>query len=120
LVVPVGESTQTGQCTLRSDVTLYAVLPHMHQTGAHMRATAMTAGGEVELHDGPYDFMDQLVYDIDPLELEAGDVVRIECTYQNDTGEPIMWGDSSLDEMCFMGLNVYPATGISGGLPCTM
>jgi hypothetical protein len=118
LSIPVGESTQTGQCTLAADVTLYAVGPHMHQIGTHMRATVTTAAGEVEIHDGPYDFTHQVLYAIDPLELKTGDVVHIECTYQNDTASPVSWGDSSLDEMCFIGLNVYPASGLSGGLPC--
>jgi hypothetical protein len=119
LLVPVGESTQIGTCTLTADVTLFALGPHMHQTGSHMRVTAMTATGEVELHDAPYDFTHQVNYDIDPVTLAAGDVVTIECTYQNPTDSPIEWGDSSLDEMCFIGLNVYPATGASGGLPCS-
>jgi hypothetical protein len=119
LNIPVGESTQLGQCTLSADVTLYSVQPHMHQIGTHLRATAMTAAGEVPIHDGPYDFTHQVVHDIDPIELKSGDVVKIECTYQNDTSSPVMWGDSSLDEMCFIGLSVYPATGSSGGFPCS-
>lgn len=118
LDIPVGESTQRGQCTINADATLYAIGPHMHQIGAHMRITASTAAGQVEIHDAPYDFTHQVVYDIEPLELKAGDVVRLECTYLNDTDSPVSWGDSSLDEMCFIGLSVYPAMGLSGGLPC--
>ena len=59
----------------------------------------------------------QLVYSIDEVELSAGDRVNIECTYENDTDAPISWGDSTLDEMCFIGLGLYPAGGF-GGAPC--
>jgi hypothetical protein len=118
LTIPVGESTQTGQCTLAADATLYSIGPHMHQLGKHMRVTVTTAGGEVELHDGPYDFTHQVLYAIEPIELKAGDVVHLECTYLNDTDGPVGWGDSSLAEMCFVSLSVYPASGLSSGPPC--
>jgi hypothetical protein len=118
LFVPTGRSTQTGRCTMPHDVTIFSVVPHMHQKGVHMRATATTGGGELELYDGDYDFTHQLVYPIDEVQLEAGDRVNIECTYENDDDRPIMWGDSTLDEMCFIGLGLYPAGGFGGG-PCS-
>jgi hypothetical protein len=118
LDIPVGRSTQPGSCTLRANATLYAVAPHMHQKGVHLRATAMTAGGERMIYDGDYDFSHQLLHDIDDVELKAGDVVKLQCTYENDTDRPLRWGDSSVQEMCFIGLNLYPAIGY-GGLPCS-
>jgi hypothetical protein len=36
----------------------------------------------------------------------------------NDTELPLRWGDSSLQEMCFISLNLYPAIGY-GSLPCS-
>lgn len=117
LEIPVGRSTQTGGCTLRSDATLYAAAPHMHQTGVHLRATVTTAGGEVEVFDGDYDFNHQLYHDIDDVALHAGDHVTVECTYENDRDRALHWGDSSLDEMCFLSLSLYPAIGY-GQLPC--
>jgi hypothetical protein len=117
LFVPVGRSTQTGTCTMVHDVTIFSVGPHMHQTGVHMRATATSRGDTIELHDRDYDFMEQTVYPIEAVELEQGDVVSLECTYENGTDAPIMWGDSSLAEMCFISLGLYPAGGFPG-LPC--
>jgi hypothetical protein len=117
LFVPVGRSTQTGTCTMAHDVTIFAVGPHMHQTGVHMRATATSGSKTFELHDGDYDFTHQLVYPIEEVELKQGDVVSIECTYENGTDAPIAWGDSTLDEMCFIGLSLYPGGGF-GSLPC--
>jgi hypothetical protein len=117
LDIPVGRSTQTGGCTLRSDATLYAAAPHMHQTGVHLRATVTTVAGEVEVFDGDYDFNHQLYHDIDDVQLRAGDYLEVECTYENDRDRALHWGDSSLDEMCFLSLSLYPAIGY-GQLPC--
>ena len=99
------------------DVTIFAVHPHMHQKGVHMRATATVRGEKVELFDGPYDFTHQLVYPIEEVRVKQGTAVEIECTYENDTDQPIAWGDSTLAEMCFMGLSLYPAGGF-GSFPC--
>ena len=82
LFVPVGRSTQRGRCTLRADATLYSLGPHMHQKGVHMRVTASMNNTEVELYDGDYDFNHKLVHEIEAIELEAGDVVHVECTYR--------------------------------------
>ena len=117
LTIPVGRSTQSGSCTLRADATIYSVGPHMHQKGVHLRATAQTSTGQVAIYDGDYDFSHQLVHSVDSIQLKRGDRVNVECTYVNDSQRTINWGDSSLDEMCFIGLSLYPAIGY-GGLPC--
>jgi len=117
LDIPIGRSTQTGGCTLRSDATVYAVGPHMHQTGVYLRATAATSSGEVLVYEGDYDFEHQVSHDIDDVQLQAGDRITVECTYQNDRDRALRWGDSSLDEMCFISLGLYPAIGY-GALPC--
>ncbi|HEX6239915.1 MAG TPA: hypothetical protein VFZ61_03435 [Polyangiales bacterium] len=117
LSIPSGRSIQRGSCTMRADATIYGVSPHMHQLGVHLKATAQGAGGETMIYDGAYDFSHQLFHDIPDVQLKKGDVVRVECTYQNDTTRTVSWGDSSLDEMCFVGLGLYPAIGY-GGSPC--
>jgi hypothetical protein len=118
LDIPVGRSTQTGDCTLRADATVFALAPHMHQKGVHLRATAVTATEEVTLYDGDYDFFHQLLYDIDDIALRAGDRIKVECTYENDGDQALHWGDSSRDEMCFVGMQLYPAIGY-GSFPCS-
>jgi Copper type II ascorbate-dependent monooxygenase, C-terminal domain len=117
LNIPSGRSTQRGGCTIRADATIYGVAPHMHQNGVHLRASVKRAEGELVVYDGNYDFNHQLFHDIPDMQLKMGDVVNVECTYQNESGKTINWGDSSLDEMCFLGLGLYPAIGY-GGLPC--
>lgn len=112
LDIPVGgPHVQSGECTISHDVTLFAVGPHMHQIGTHLKAVAHSSVvGEVLLHDGPYDFENQEVHYLDEqVPLKKGDKVRVECTYDNTTGQPVKFGNSSLSEMCFAGLYRYPA-----------
>jgi hypothetical protein len=117
LDIPVGRVTQEGQCTFREGGTIIAVAPHMHQLGVHMKVVAHSSNdGEVVLFDGPYSFEEQLQHPVDFVSMTAGDTVSVECTYENDTGETVHWGDSSLDEMCFAGLLRYPAQG--NGFAC--
>lgn len=108
--VPVGRSTVKGKCTMTHDVKLFAVQPHMHQTGVHMKGVAHSSMmGDVTVHDGPFNFENQLVYSIDEVPMKKGDVVDIECTFDNQTDKPISFGESSTQEMCFLVLHRYPA-----------
>jgi hypothetical protein len=117
LSIPKGLSTSKGTCTLASDATLFAVSPHMHQLGTHLKAVAKPARGEpVVLYDGAYDFNEQRQYPADMLALKAGDKVDVECTYENTTDQTVMFGESSLDEMCFIGLYRFPL--VQDGLVC--
>ena len=111
-IPPQQTTTTTGWCTMSSDVTLFAVAPHMHQLGIYEKVTAeSSAVGEVPLFDGPYNFDDQSYHLIEPLNLAKGDRVRVECTHRNTTNQPVTFGESSLAEMCFAGMYRYPADG---------
>lgn len=116
LSIPVGRSTTMGKCTVKSDTSVFAVAPHMHQLGVHLKAVANRAGmPPVTLYDAPYDFNEQRQTAAN-LTLKAGDTIQVECTYQNDTQRTVSFGESSLDEMCFVGLYRYPVAG--EGLIC--
>jgi Copper type II ascorbate-dependent monooxygenase, C-terminal domain len=117
LSIPQGRSTTKGQCTVKSDTTVFAISPHMHQLGSHLKAVANRAdGGPVLLYDGPYDFYEQRQYSMGLVALKAGDKVSVECTYENPSDRSVGFGESSLDEMCFIGLYRYPVAG--EGLIC--
>jgi hypothetical protein len=117
LSIPTGMSTSKGKCTLANAATVFAVSPHMHQLGTHLKATAKrAAGAPVTLYDGPYDFNEQRQYPAEMLKLAAGDTVEVECTYANTTDRTVAFGESSLDEMCFIGLYKFPLT--DDGLVC--
>lgn len=60
----------------------------------------------------PYEFEHQDFQRVAPsVELWPDDVLTTECTYDNQTGETVHFGDSSDDEMCFTNLFYYPAQG---------
>ncbi len=111
--IPPGQTTTTiGHCTMSSDVTLFAVAPHMHQLGIHEKVVAERASAdEVVLLDAPYDFNVQSYQLITPLNLAKGDRVRVECTHHNTTDKTVTFGQSTLSEMCFAGIYRYPADG---------
>ena len=96
LLVDMGESTQTGHCTLDTDGTLGAAFPHMHNLGVHMRARIEgSSPNDALIIDEPYSFDNQQWYDTAGLGVTKGDVVRVECSYVNNTTDVVHYGDSS-------------------------
>ncbi len=108
---PYMRGEASGSCRFAEDATVVALWPHMHQLGRHMTISHLRSDGEVTLLDRDYDFNEQVNYVIDPVEIKAGEGLKVECTYQNYTGRTVIFGDSSNDEMCFAGIYRYPATG---------
>jgi hypothetical protein len=108
LSIPPGEHTQTGRCTVNGSYKLFALFPHMHQLGSHMKTT-VTAGGTAHvLNDAPYDFEHQAVLSFEPLQVNAGDTIDTACTWTNTTNQTVTWGESSTTEMCFSILYRFP------------
>jgi len=111
VIEPNGTTTEEVTCTVANDLTLFAMLPHMHQMGRHLRFTHTPAGGdEVVLFDGDYDFDAQHIETYMPnVELVAGDTISVACTWDNATSDTVGFGESTEDEMCFAGVWIYPA-----------
>jgi len=114
LSVPTGVSTQSGNCSMNaitsSSVQLFALSQHMHKLGTHMKSVVTRSGSpDIVLQDIDYNFEHQ-VFNLTPstVELKAGDTVTTNCTYDNTTGSPVAFGQSSDDEMCFTDLFYYP------------
>jgi hypothetical protein len=110
LDIPPGkETTIESSYTATAEMTLFAILPHMHKLGTHSKVTVESSiEGERVIHDAPYDFDLQLYYPVEPIRLAKGDKVRFDCTWMNTTSRTIHFGDSSDDEMCAIGLYRYP------------
>jgi hypothetical protein len=105
LVVPVGTSTQTGTCTTTAGSTLFALAPHMHLLGTHMKVTY----GSTVLLDQDYQFDAQRYNMITPMmPTTTGGKYTVDCTYTNETGAPVSFGESTTNEMCFALTFVYP------------
>jgi hypothetical protein len=110
--------TKTTTCNVSSPYRLFAVWPHMHQLATHQKVELLRGGTPTVLHDLAYDFEEQKYYLKAPeVQVQQGDQIRISCTWVNNTGADVGFGDSSNQEMCFAGLYRYPATN-SGVFSC--
>ena len=114
--LPVGRSQVTNTCLNLSTKAPAHVLwtsPHMHKLGRHLKTTITRADGGIEvLTDQPYDYNDQRDYPSDKL-IHTGDALTTTCTFENDTGGIVKYGERTQDEMCFNFLMVYPPESIS-------
>jgi len=108
----VGRSDNVSSCTVNltgtDHVTMLSVSPHMHKLGVHAKLELTRAGQTTALHDAPFDFEDQRIYELDQLEIRDGDVLTTTCSYENDTGRTVTFGENSDDEMCFNFVTYYP------------
>lgn len=109
LMVAPGSVTKHIRCAWPSAATLFAVAPHMHEFGSYMSVTARGSGTPTVLLDGLYSFDWQHVYATDPLALNAGDELLIECTYVNPTHMNVTFGEAANQEMCFAAVSTFPA-----------
>jgi hypothetical protein len=84
---------------------ILGVGPHMHELGKAARIVLNPeAPDETILIDIPnWDFHWQGQYSfVEPVEIQPGDVVRVECWWDNSEGiRYVVWGEGTQDEMCF-------------------
>jgi len=107
--VDPGEQSVVGTCTMSGATTLFMTQPHMHKLGTYAHVVAKRDAGDVVLHDGAYSFLEQRVYPISPtVPMVQGDQLEVTCTYDNQTGVTVPFGDSTDEEMCFATTYRYP------------
>jgi hypothetical protein len=112
LKIPPGDPNYEShaQITLKQDVKLVSLMPHMHYRGKDFLYKAVLPSGEAQilLSVPHYDFNWQLGYVLqDQLSLPKG--TRIECTahhdnsannkYNPDPTKEVRWGDQTWEEM---------------------
>jgi hypothetical protein len=91
---------------LFTSATLWGVTPHMHELGRRIRVERIRTTQNVTtrqcLIDIPnWDFNWQQPYEYaTPLTIQAGDTLRIECTWDNPTSATVNYGEGTADEMC--------------------
>jgi hypothetical protein len=114
LDIPAGAKSHEvqSQITLPIDVTLTALLPHMHLLGKEMKVTAKLPDGQVLplvwIRDWNFNWQDQYIYR-KPVELPKGTVLQLAGVYDNSSDNPfnprtppsrVMFGEGTNDEMC--------------------
>jgi hypothetical protein len=114
--IPPGESASYGsECTVRGEepVHVLSVLPHMHLNGRRMTIERLGADGAVEmLHDERFDFHEQRIYPAD-WSIAPGDALRTTCHYENASSETVVFGQRTIDEMCYAFVVAYPPGGLT-------
>ena len=123
--------TAQGGCTVNQDYHVFALWPHMHQTGVHQSFTVTHAGTPTTLLDTPYMFSEQRNYPMAETVIHANDQILTTCTFSFaatcSNSQPLQpcsigscgsdglchvtFGESSTTEMCFTGVYKYPAGG---------
>ena len=99
-----------GGCNAPADWHLFGLWPHMHQHATHQKVR-LTTGTPMTLLDDAYSFSEQRNYPMTELAVAAGTHIEVTCTFVNNTGTPLKFGDSSNEEMCFTGMYKWPAGG---------
>jgi hypothetical protein len=116
-----GKQEFTTSCTNNSGapVTILGFTPHMHLIGTNMRSVVTRVGGGTEtVFDKPFVFDQQVNYMQDPpIVLQPGDTITSTCTFLNDTGRNVAFGQSTADEMCYQFTLAYPHGALNNGAP---
>lgn len=86
--------------------TLVAIFPHMHQLGTHFR-TRITGTGGSTIWDDDYDFNAQTFSPLPSIPITSAQQLETQCTWVNNTGSTVIWGESTTAEMCFTILMSY-------------
>ncbi len=107
-IPPTPNATASGTCTVTQPYSVFALFPHMHQLGTHLKTTLTVGGAQQTLFDDAFDFEHQAVLPFDPIQLAVGDKIDTECTWNNTTGATVGYGESSTTEMCYSLLYRFP------------
>jgi Copper type II ascorbate-dependent monooxygenase, C-terminal domain len=95
----------TGTCkpTAREPIHLMFMVPHLHQSGRHLKAVINGPNGSRVLHDKPFDFAYQMAYETKEV-LMPGESITTTCTFS----APNCAGQSTSQEMCYLFTYAYP------------
>jgi hypothetical protein len=104
----------TAAVTGGSAVTFLSTSPHMHKLGVHAYLSDTRAGNLMVLHDAPFDFNEQRIYDLAKFQVMSGDSLTTACTYTNPSNKTVTFGENTENEMCFNFTTYYPL----GNLTC--
>ena len=115
--LPPGMTTTIASphCKLTKQYNVFAVQPHMHQLGTKISFQHGTTEATMQ---NAYQ-RDPWVFGVQPIDqvqmtLNPGDYVGATCVYDNTTGAPVMYGESTKNEMCYFVLFYTPFDHLDG------
>jgi hypothetical protein len=94
---------------------IYAMTTHTHHYGTQFKVQKSTSRSDPGT--AIYDYRDwqwdepPVKRFSDPLMFASGEGVRFTCEYTNTSSDPVQWGESAEEEMCFLWLYYYPSSG---------
>lgn len=105
ITVPPGTSTATKTVTMPQDMNVIESASHMHQEATNFVATS----GSQTLYTTPSWSNPVPAFYDPPLKLTSGSPVTWSCTYVNNTGQTLTFGESALTNvMCIYTMQFYP------------
>ena len=101
---PHQKTAITHECTMPGTSRLVALMPHMHQLATSMILEMGTSASDLKpiYKREPWNFDQQSIDNVDMM-FEAGKYVRVTCNYDNTTDKLVTYGESTDNEMCFLG-----------------
>jgi hypothetical protein len=102
-------------CTVKGELHLLGVNPHMHRRGVHGHLDLRRGGMDPTevLYDGPFSFEEQTMKPLKDTVIKEGDVFTTTCTFENMTDRNVAFGEGTDDEMCINWIRYYPKGGFS-------
>jgi hypothetical protein len=103
-VPPRQTSSIVSECVLPKTARVVALLPHMHLMGTSMTFELGSSSDDMQVayERDPWNFDAQTIDNFD-MTLQKGVHTRTTCKYDNKTDETVKYGESTFDEMCFLG-----------------
>jgi len=112
-IPPNQETDATNHCTVPYDVKVFGLMSHTHALGSHFSIEKWSADGTEHLYDNE-DWAHPLYQEHDPhMLISAGEGLQWTCTWNNTSGNAVLPGKESTDEMCMTFAYAYPAEGRS-------
>jgi hypothetical protein len=102
-------------CPAPKAMDVFAVQPHMHQLGTRitLEQGADQASAKMVFQRDPWTFGAQPI-DLFGMSVHTGDFIRTTCTYDNTTSAPVVYGESTKNEMCYFVLFYTPFDHLDG------
>jgi hypothetical protein len=109
-IPPHGQASVSSGCRARAIMHTLFAWPHMHRLGTTFHSAVQRAGGgETPIVDLPaWDVGRERTYPV-VVDIAAGDVITIGCTWDNPGDTVVSQGPETTDEMCTQGLITWPA-----------
>jgi Copper type II ascorbate-dependent monooxygenase, C-terminal domain len=111
--LPCGGAPAPTFHAIAAGTKIFGLTTHEHHLGIDAWITLSTSASDpgTMLYDNPDWSNPPLKLFDPPLSVGAGQGLRFNCKYYNDTGQTVTFGESATDEMCFIWAYYYPDAG---------